>query len=189
MLPDFVRQMIDHFNFDIDPSLSTEENADEIIRSASLLAGAIATQPIPFADILLITPVQAKMVLHLGKLYGYDMTPERTREIVAELGVTVAYGMAARQVMRGLAKMALPVVGGLITAPAVYGWTYGLGKLAKNYFERRTKGLAPASEKERADIVRESRSEVKGALPSSKDFSDLASELRRRAEQKDQKQD
>lgn len=184
MIPDLIRQIIDQFNFDIDPQLTREENAEEIIRSASLLAGAIAVQPIPFADIILITPVQAKMVLHLGKLYGYDLTPERTKAIVAQLGATVAYGFAARQVMRGLAKIALPMIGGLITAPAVYGWTYGLGRLAQNYFERKSLGLAQASQKEQRQLAAESQKEAKQSLPSTQDFSDLASELRRRAEQK-----
>lgn len=181
MLP-LVKQVIDNFNFDVDPALSREENAEQVIKSAALLSGAIAVEPIPFADVLLITPVQAKMVLHVGKIYGYDITPDRALEIAQELGVTVAYGLAARQVMRGIAKMALPLIGGLITAPAVYGWTFALGRLAQNYFERRAEGLPPAQKSEQKRIVQESK--ARGILPSTQDFTDLASELRRRAEQK-----
>lgn len=184
MLPPLVKQVIDNFNFDVDPALTREENAEEVIKSAALLSGAIAVEPIPFADVLLITPVQAKMVLHIGKIYGYDITADRAVEIVQELGVTVAYGLAARQVMRGIAKMALPLIGGLITAPAVYGWTFALGRLAQNYFERKAQGLPPAQKPEQTRIIQESKSQTRGILPSSQDFTDLASELRRRAEQK-----
>lgn len=187
MLPPLVKQVLDNFNFDIDPGLSRDENVDEVIKSAALLSGAVAIEPIPFADILVITPVQAKMVLHIGKIYGFDITGERAREIVRELGVTVAYGMAARQVMRGLAKMALPLIGGIITAPAVYGWTFALGRLAQSYFERKTLGL-PDSRKERVKVIQEAKQQSRRALPSAQDFTDLASELRRRAEEKNKSQ-
>ncbi|WP_199188357.1 YcjF family protein [Deinococcus arcticus] len=183
MLPPLVKQVLDNFNLDVDPSLSREENAEEVIKSAALLSGAIAVEPIPFADMLLITPVQGKMVLHIGKIYGFDITPERSLEIAREIGVTIAYGMAARQVMRGLAKLALPVIGGLITAPAVYGWTFALGRLAQNYFQRRALGL-PDSRRDQVKVVQEAKRDSRRVLPGAQDFSDLASELRRRAEQK-----
>jgi uncharacterized protein (DUF697 family) len=187
MLPPLVKQVLDNFNFDIDPGLSRDENVDEVIKSAALLSGAVAIEPIPFADILVITPVQAKMVLHIGKIYGFEITPERAREIVQELGVTVAYGVAARQVMRGLAKLALPVIGGIITAPAVYGWTFALGRVAQNYFERKTLGL-PDSRKEQVKVIQEAKQQSRKVLPSAQDFTDLASELRRRAEEKNKSQ-
>jgi uncharacterized protein (DUF697 family) len=188
MLPPLVKQVLDNFNLDVDPARSQDENVDEVVKSAALLAGAIAVEPIPFADILLITPVQAKMVLHIGKIYGFDITPERSLDIVRELGVTVAYGVAARQVMRGLAKLALPVIGGLITAPAVYGWTFALGRVAQNYFERRRQGL-PDSREQRVQIVQEAKQQSRRVLPSAQDFTDLASELRRRAETRSQGSD
>ncbi|EYB67319.1 hypothetical protein DEIPH_ctg044orf0036 [Deinococcus phoenicis] len=183
MLPPLVKQVLDNFNFDVDPDLTPEENVEEVIKSAALLSGAIAVEPIPFADILLITPVQAKMVLHIGKIYGFDITPDRAREIVQELGATVAYGMLARQVMRGLAKLALPVIGGLITAPAVYGWTFALGRVAQNHFERKHQGL-PVGKSEQVKVIQEAKGQARRALPSAQDFSDLAAELRRRADEK-----
>ncbi|RJF73902.1 DUF697 domain-containing protein [Deinococcus cavernae] len=183
MLP-LIKQLLDNFNFDVDPQLSNDENAEQVIKSAAMLSGAVSVEPIPFADILLITPVQVKMVLHIGKIYGFDITPERAAEIAQELGATVAYGLAARQVMRGLAKMALPVIGGLITAPAVYGWTFALGRLAQNYFERKRAGLPPSVRQEQKRIVQESKTQSRRMLPSADDFNDLASELRRRAEEK-----
>lgn len=183
MLP-LVKQVLDNFNFDVDPQLSQEENVDEVIKSAALLSGAVAVEPIPFADMLLITPVQAKMVLHIGKIYGFEITSQRAAEIVQELGATLAYGLVARQVMRGLAKMALPLIGGVITAPAVYGWTFALGRLAQNYFERKLDGLPPTGRRDQTRIIQESKGQSRRVLPSAQDFTDLASELRRRAEEK-----
>lgn len=183
MLPPLVKQVLDNFNFDVDPSKTNDENAEEVIKSAALLSGAISVEPIPFADILLITPVQAKMVLHVGKIYGFEMTTERALDIAQELGATIAYGLAARQVMRGVAKLALPVIGGFITAPAVYGWTYALGRLAQSHFERKLQGL-PDSRASRVQVVQEAKQQSRKVLPTAQDFSDLASELRRRAEEK-----
>ncbi|ADV67773.1 YcjF family protein [Deinococcus maricopensis] len=185
MLPPLLKQVLDNFNFDVDPDLTPEQNTEEVIKSAALLSGAIAVEPLPFADILLITPVQAKMVLHIGKIYGFDLTPERAQDVAKELGMTVAYGMAARQVMRGLAKIALPVLGGLITAPAVYGWTFALGRMAEQYFDRKRQGL-PFSDRERAQVVQEAKRSTKRVLPSASDFGDLAAELRRRAQDREQ---
>ncbi|WP_192930893.1 YcjF family protein [Deinococcus sp. AJ005] len=187
MLPPLVKQVLDNFNFDIDPGLSRDENVDEVIKSAALLSGAVAIEPIPFADILVITPVQAKMVLHIGKIYGFDISPERALEIVRELGVTIAYGMAARQLMRGLAKLALPVIGGIITAPAVYGWTFALGRVAQSYFERKQLGL-PDSRREQVKVIQEAKQQSRKVLPNAQDFTDLASELRRRADEKNKSQ-
>lgn len=184
MLPPIIGQIMDNFNLDVDPALSREENTEEVIKSAALLSGAIAVEPLPFADMLLITPLQVKMVLHIGKIYGFDITPERAKEIVAELGATVAYGMAARQVMRGVAKMIFPMIGGVLTAPMVYGWTFALGRMAQTYFERRVEGLH-FGEKERLQVAKDAQKQSRGFLPSSQDFAGLAEELRKRAGQKD----
>ena len=182
MLP-LVKQVLDNFNFDIDADKTREENAEEVIRGAALLSGAVAMEPLPFADLLIITPVQLKMVLHIGKIHGFEVSADRAREIVQELGAALAYGLIARQVMRGLAKLALPVIGGIITAPAVYGWTYALGRLAERYFEQKRLGL-PFDTKQRAQVVQEAKQKTRSILPSASDFSDLASELRRRAEER-----
>lgn len=176
---------MDNFNFNVNPELSREENAEEVIKSAAMLSGAVSIEPLPFADMLLLTPLQAKMVLHIGKIYGFDITPERSAEIAKELGVTVAYGMAARQFMRGVAKIALPVVGGVVTAPLVYGWTFALGRMAQTYFERKVQGL-PFRKEERAEVVQEAKQDVRRILPSSQDFGELADELRRRAKEREQ---
>lgn len=184
MLP-LLKQVLDNFNFDVDPAKSREENADEVIKAAALLSGAIAVEPLPFADLLLITPVQLKMVLHIGKIYGFDITPQRAREIVGELGATVAYGLAARQIMRGVAKIVAPVVGGIVTAPLVYGWTFGLGRLAEAYFQRKVQGL-PFEKVERQQVAQEAGRTSRRILPSADDFSQLAKELRKRAQQREQ---
>lgn len=180
MLP-LVQQVLQNFRFDIDPDKTREENVEDVIKSSALLAGAIAVEPIPFADLLLITPVQAKMVLHIGKIYGFELDPARAAEIVRELGATVAYGFAARQIMRGVAKIVAPVIGGVITAPLVYGWTFGLGRLAERYFQRKTQGLTFT----KVEQKQYARQALPRETPSVNALSDFARELRARAEKRD----
>jgi len=184
MLP-LLKQVLENFRFDIDPEKSRDENVEDVIKSAALLSGAIAVEPIPFADILLITPVQAKMVLHIGKIYGFELDQSRVQEIVRELGATVAFGLAARQVMRGVVKIVAPVVGGVITAPAVYGWTFALGKLADRYFQRKLQGL-PFEKVERVSVAQRALNAPKPALDA---LGELARELRERAGRKEAGQD
>lgn len=183
MLP-LLKQVLENFRFDVDPKKTREENAEEVVKSAALLSGAIAVEPLPFADILLITPIQAKMVLHVGKIYGYDLTPERAREIVTELGATLAYGWAARQVMRGVAKIVAPVIGGVVTAPLVYGWTFALGKLAERYFQAKLEGRE-FTRVEQKQMARKVLPAVE--KPTVDALGELARELRSRAKPEEKK--
>ncbi|MBB6099283.1 uncharacterized protein (DUF697 family) [Deinobacterium chartae] len=139
MLP-LLKQILDNFNFKVNSAQTPEQNAEEVTRAAALLSAAVAVEPIPFADMVLITPIQMKMVMHIGLIYGFELSPSRIRQLVAELGATFAYGMLARQVMRGVAKIVAPAVGGVLTAPMVYGWTFALGKLAESYFRAQLSG-------------------------------------------------
>ncbi|GGJ19165.1 YcjF family protein [Deinococcus roseus] len=151
MLP-IIKQLLENFKFDIEPNKTAAENAEDVIKGAATLSAVIAAEPIPVADILLITPVQIKMVVHVGKIYGFELNRKRAKEIMVELGASFAYGMLARQAMRQVAKVVAPVLGGVITAPLVYGWTFALGKLAEEYFKRKKLGLE-LTDKERKEIA------------------------------------
>lgn len=151
MLP-IIKQVLDNFKFDVEPNKTPAENAEDVIKGASTLSAVIAAEPIPLADILLITPVQIKMVVHIGKIYGFELTRKRAKEIVLELGASFAYGLVARQAMRQVAKIVAPVLGGVITAPLVYGWTFALGKLAEEYFKRKKVGLE-LTDRERKELA------------------------------------
>jgi uncharacterized protein (DUF697 family) len=121
------------------------------------------------------------MVLHIGKIYGFEITPERGREIVRELGATVAYGLVARQVMRGVVKTIAPIIGGVVTAPLVYGWTFALGRVAERYFQAKTQGL-PFEKVEQKQVARGALKTVE--KPTVDALGELARELRSRAGEK-----
>jgi uncharacterized protein (DUF697 family) len=49
-------------------------------------------------------------------------------------------GLLAQQLGMGAAKLLFPLVGGIATAPVVYGLTYGIGHVMSRYFEAQSKG-------------------------------------------------
>ena len=179
MLPNIIKQVLDNFNFDIKPELTPEQNVEEVTRSAALLSGAIAVEPLPFADILLITPLQMKMVAHIGLIYGFKPDRSRIKDIVTELGATFAFGFLARQLVRGVAKIVAPVIGGLITAPAVYGSTFALGKLAESYFKAQLEGKN-LGKLEAKGVARKALEDAKAGAPTIKVLGELAQSLRER---------
>ncbi len=93
-------------------------------------AGAlISMQPIPFADNLILTPMQIGLVLWIGHLYG---RPATDRILVKILGVT-GLGMLAQSTTIALYKL-IPgaFMLGSVTVPA---FTILIGFLAVLYFE------------------------------------------------------
>ena len=110
---------------------AARERAREIARNFSLWAAGIVLFPIPFADLVLLMPVQTAMVISIGKAYGVKDPPEKMlAHIAAACGASV-FG----QITTMFVSSFIPIIGKIVTAPFVYGWTYGLGEVAMRYFE------------------------------------------------------
>lgn len=110
---------------------SPRDKARDIARSFSLWAAGIVLFPIPFSDLVLLMPIQTAMVISIGKAYGVKDPPEKTlAHIAAACGASV-FGQITTLFVSNL----IPFIGKLVSAPFVYGWTYGLGEVAIRYFE------------------------------------------------------
>ncbi len=127
------------------------ERSAQLTQSAALLTAAISAEPLPWVDLVAIVPLQVKLVLDIGAVHGFSMSTERARQVVLELGGTLAYAWAARQVTRGILKIAMPVLGGLLNAPLMYANTYTLGHLAERYFRAQRGDLPPMSDEAKAE--------------------------------------
>lgn len=127
------------------------ERSAQLTQNAALLTAAISAEPLPWVDLVAVVPLQVKLVIDIGAAHGFTMTPERARQIVLELGGTLAYAWAARQLTRGILKIAMPVLGGLLNAPLMYANTYTLGHLAERYFRAQRGDLPPLSDEARAE--------------------------------------
>jgi uncharacterized protein (DUF697 family) len=128
------------FKFDIDHLLSEDENVRCIIHQTSFVCSALTwIQPIPLADFMILTPLHAKMTVHIGKAKGFDISDECALEIFQELIGSVGLAFVASQVIIGVGKF-VPVVLGIYLFPLFYASTWAMGKVVEHYFEGRKTG-------------------------------------------------
>ena len=130
----------DFFGSEDDEDNNKRELAEDTIMNFSLWAAAIVLVPIPFCDLVLLMPIQSAMVIAIGKVYGVNETPERILAIIAGSCGASVFGQLTAVFLSNL----IPIIGSLVSAPFIFGWTYGLGKVAMRYFE--SKGQASESE-------------------------------------------
>lgn len=107
------------------------ENARAVVRSFSAWCAGIVLFPVPFSDLVLLIPVQTAMILRISRVFGVQDPPERVLAYIAATSGVSVFGQVTMLIVANL----FPIVGKLVSAPFVYGWTYGLGEVAIRYFE------------------------------------------------------
>ena len=118
-------------------NISPEKKVEKLLIFFSSVCAATAIQPIPFADIFILTPIQLFMGKFIGEARGYKFSiSEIYKEILGVLGLS----FLAQQTAIGLYKVGLPFVGGFMTIPLVFILTYSIGKVMDFYFVSKTKG-------------------------------------------------
>jgi small GTP-binding protein len=101
-----------------------------ITRTAST-AAAIAVTPLPFLDFFPLLGIQAAMVLSIARIYAYQITLSRARELIATFGIA----MLGRTLFYELSKLGGPP-GWILSAAVSAGTTTALGYGAAIWFER-----------------------------------------------------
>ncbi len=130
--------------------LSDDQKRSQIIHIFSVTCAAVAAQPIPFADIFVLTPIQAYMGVRLSAIRGMPLSDAEATDLFKEIAGVVGLGMAAQQAALGLYKVGLPFLAGFTTIPLVYGLTYAIGRIMDYYLEKKSKGQAVSN----ADLKR-----------------------------------
>lgn len=118
-----------------DPSIDKNAKAKVIIHATALICAIVAVQPIPFADIFVLSPIQLVMVTALNKVLGNPYQKSSLKEVLTSLLGVVGWGTMAQHIILGLYKSVLPFMGGLTTIPLVYAATFALGCGAKVLIE------------------------------------------------------
>ena len=126
------------------------ERAKAVVERSSLWCAAIAIEPIPWLDMAVQLPIQLRMVMEIGKIYGFELNSTRAHKILLELTSVVAFNYISRNLARGFLKF-IPGVGGLLNAPITYAGTYALGHVAERYFRAQRLDLPPLSSDERRE--------------------------------------
>ena len=94
-------------------------------------AATVAFVPLPLADIVPLLALQTGMVLTIARIYGYEVTLKRGKELIATFGM----GFLARSAYRELSKfMGLP--GWMLSSAIAASGTVAVGYAAMTWFSR-----------------------------------------------------
>ncbi|WP_185819750.1 GTPase family protein [Salibacterium salarium] len=108
--------------------------AKSIGKSASTINGGFGAQPIPIADMPIITGVQISMITSIAYISGRDLNRKSIMEFIGALGVNVGAAYAFRQAARSLSKVAFPGIGHVVSGTVASIATWSLCKAAIAYF-------------------------------------------------------
>lgn len=117
-----------------------EIEINNTIKKYSAVCAALAIQPIPFADIFILTPTQILMGKKIADLRGYEIKGNTIELILKEISGIIGMGIIAQQLVIGAYKTFLPFFGGVTTIPVVYGLTFGIGKVMDYYITAKING-------------------------------------------------
>lgn len=120
--------------------LTDDEKVTRICTIFGTTCAALAVQPIPFADVFILTPIQGVMGKKIADIRGYSITDAGMKEILIEIASLLGLGAAGQQFALGLYKVGLPGLAGFTTIPLVFGITYGMGKAMDYYFKQKVRG-------------------------------------------------
>lgn len=101
-------------------------------------AGVVGLTPLPLADFFPLLAIQVGLVLSLARIYGFQMTAGRAKELIAAFGI----GMLGRTVFYQLAKLG-GVPGWILGAAVAASTTVALGYASMMWFAH---GEKPTSE-------------------------------------------
>jgi uncharacterized protein (DUF697 family) len=109
------------------------EIAQMLVKSTTAICTAIGAQPIPLADLPILTALQLAMVSGIMYISGRERSLRAATEFVAALGVNVGAGMILREGTRALLKF-FPGWGNVVCGMVAGAGTYAIGRATIVYF-------------------------------------------------------
>jgi len=154
-----IRKVIRRFSqsvheIELRQDLSREQKVDRIRHIACGACAAIAVQPIPFADIFVLTPVQAYFGSRIAAIHGVPVSDSQAQDLMKEIIGLMGLAVVAQQIGIGVWKLITGGAGGFVTVPLVYSLTYAVMTVADAYFEAKAKKVTLSKERMR-DILRD----------------------------------
>ena len=110
-----------------------EQIAQVLVKSTSAICTAIGAQPIPLADLPILTTLQLVMVSGIMYIAGRERSLRAATEFIGALGVNVGAGMVLREGARAVLKF-FPGWGNVVCGMVAGAGTYALGRAAIVYF-------------------------------------------------------
>ncbi len=139
---------------------SDQEKAEavrDVIQVCSVASGAVAWQPIPLVDTVLISPIQIAMVQAIGRIHGHKLDQKSVIEILSTFGAS----LVAQNIILAAAKF-IPFAGWIVGISMAYALTYAVGEVSDHYF-RNGRGVEQRELKEMFDKVYKTKKTEKQA--------------------------
>lgn len=107
--------------------------AGSLLKSFTAVCGVIGLQPIPLADMPVLTALQTLMVGLIIHTTGRPVSPRLIAEFLGALGINIGAGMVFRESARAIIKV-VPFWGNAVSGMVAGAGTYALGRAAIAYF-------------------------------------------------------
>jgi uncharacterized protein (DUF697 family) len=109
------------------------EIAELLVKSTAAICAAVGAQPIPLADMPILTTLQLVMVSGIMYISGRERSLRAATEFVGALGANVGIGMVLREGTRAVLKF-FPGWGNVLCGMVAGAGTYAIGRAATVYF-------------------------------------------------------
>ena len=107
--------------------------AASLLKSFSAVCGVIGVQPIPLADMPILTTLQTLMVGMIIHTTGRPFSARLVAEFLGALGLNIGAGFVLREGARAIVRI-VPVWGNAVSGFIAGAGTYAIGKAAIAYF-------------------------------------------------------
>jgi uncharacterized protein (DUF697 family) len=109
------------------------EVAHVLVKSTSAICAAIGAQPIPLADLPVLTTLQLMMVSGIMYVSGRERSLRAATEFLGAIGANVGVGMLLREGVRAVLKF-VPGWGNVVCGMVAGAGTYAIGRAATVFF-------------------------------------------------------
>ncbi len=133
--------------------------ASVLIEKCGYAAAALTMLPIPGSEIVGVLPLHVALVAEIARLYGVELSGDDAKSLLSRIGAAAGLSLIGSKAAALAAKVLMPGVGGIATAPLIYASTLALGTAAKVHFER-----GGASDAELAAAYREAKAKAREAF-------------------------
>jgi uncharacterized protein (DUF697 family) len=107
--------------------------AEMLVKSTSAICAAVGAQPIPLADLPILTTLQLVMVSGIMYISGRERSMRAATEFIGALGANVGLGMILREGTRAALKF-FPGWGNVVCGMVAGAGTFAIGRAATVYF-------------------------------------------------------
>ena len=107
--------------------------AQTLIKATTAVSAAIGAQPIPLADMPILTALQSSMAAGIIYISGGELNVKSGLKFLGSLGATIGLGIVLRETARSAAKL-VPGFGYAVSGAVAAGGTMAIGRAATAFF-------------------------------------------------------